>query len=221
MEAPSSPRCWIADQGARYAKPDRNCDKLYGICWKDITMQCDRRVFLLGLLGLGACSGPVETASLPDFSNVLTGDAVFHSIEQGADMLTNPRRLTGQPWETARLIQALEFLAIELANGPRWNVLLPMAQIAVPRARGEWRQAFGIAAGARAQEVIDSLTVVRTAFARGSLSGAIDALRPPLFTPGGQGTLNLLGDPPALPRSRRALVDARQELFAARNDGRS
>lgn len=184
-------------------------------------MQCDRRVFLLGLLGLGACSGPVETASLPDFSNVLTGDAVFHSIEQGADMLTNPRRLTGQPWETARLIQALEFLAIELANGPRWNVLLPMAQIAVPRARGEWRQAFGIAAGARAQEVIDSLTVVRTAFARGSLSGAIDAPRPPLFTPGGQGTLNLLGDPPALPRSRRALLDARQELMSARDLNRS
>ena len=180
-------------------------------------MQCDRRVFLAGLIGLGACSGPPETAQLPDFSSFITGDAVRHSIEQGADMLTNPRRLTGQPWETARLIQGLEFLAVELPNGPRWNVLLPMAQIAVPRARGEWRQAFGIAADARAQEVIDSLTVVRTAFARRSLSGAIDALRTPLFTPGGQGTLNLLGDPPALPRSRRALLDARQELFEARN----
>jgi hypothetical protein len=184
-------------------------------------MQCDRRVFLLGLLGLGACSGPVETASLPDFSNFLTGDAVFHSIEQGADMLTHPHRLTGQPWETARLIQALEFLAVELPNGPRWNVLLPMAQITVPRARGEWRQAFGIAAGARAQEVIDSLTLVRNAFARGSLSDAIDALRPPLFTPGAQGTLNLLGDPPTLPRTRRALLDARQELIETRDRDRS
>ncbi|MFM7303158.1 MAG: hypothetical protein ACKO4X_07525, partial [Alphaproteobacteria bacterium] len=106
-------------------------------------------------------------------------------------------------------------------NGPRWNVLLPMAQIAVPRARGEWRQAFGVAPDARAQEVIDALTLVRTAFARRSLSGAIDALRTPLFTPGGQGTLNLLGDPPALPRSRRALVDARLELFQASNDNRS
>jgi hypothetical protein len=158
---------------------------------------------------------------LPDFSSFLTGDAVFHSIEQGADMLTNPRRLTGQPWETARLIQALEFLSVELPNGPRWNIILPMAQIAVPGARSEWRQAFGIAVTARVQDVIDSLTVVRTAFARGSLSGAIDALRPPLFTPGGQGTLNLLGDPPALPRTRRALLDARQELMPARDHNRS
>ncbi|MCA3357902.1 MAG: hypothetical protein ING02_07870 [Roseomonas sp.] len=184
-------------------------------------MRHNRRVILAGLIGLGACSGLPETARLPDFSSFITGDAVRHSIEQGADMLTNPGRLTGQPWETARLIQALEFLSVELPNGPRWNVMLPMAQITVPRARGEWREAFGIAPGARAQEVIDSLTVVRTAFARRSLSGAVDALRPPLFTPGGQDTINRLGNPPALPRSRRALLDARQELFESRNHDRS
>jgi hypothetical protein len=96
-----------------------------------------------------------------------------------------------------------------------------MAQIAVPGASREWRQDFGIAADARAQDVIDSLSLVRNALAARSLSGAVDALRPPLFTPGGQETLNLLGNPPDLPRSRRALVDARQELFAARNDGRN
>jgi hypothetical protein len=189
---------------------------------KVIQMRIERRVFLTGLLGLAACSGtPPETAHLPEFSSFITVDAVRHSIEQGADMLNNPRRLTGQPWETARLLQALEFLAVELPNGPRWNVILPVAQIAVPGARREWRQAFGIAPDARAQDVIDSLSIVRTAYARRSLSGASDALRPPLFTPGGQGALNLLGDPPALPRSRRALLDARQELFAARNNDRS
>ena len=185
-------------------------------------MRYDRRVFLTGLLGLGACAnmGP-ETVRLPEFSSFITVDAVRHSIEQGADMLTHPDRLTGQPSETARLIQALEFLSVELPNGPRWNIILPMAQIAVPGARREWRQAFGIAADARAQDVIDSLSLVRNAFAARSLSGALDALRPPLFTPGGQETLNRLGDPPALPRSRRALVEARQELFVARNEGRS
>jgi hypothetical protein len=62
--------------------------------------------------------------------------------------------------------------------------------------------------------VIDSLTLVRNAFARGSLSDAIEALRPPLFTLGAQGTLNLLGDPPTLPRTTRALLDARQELIS-------
>ena len=130
-------------------------------------------------------------------------------------------RLTGQPWETARLVQALEFLAIELRNGPRWNVLLPMGQLAVPAARREWRDAFGIAADARAQEVIDSLTELRSAFAARSPVGAAAALRPPVFMSGGQETLNRLGDPPALPRTTRAMLDARQELASQSFERRS
>ena len=185
-------------------------------------MRCDRRVFLAGLIGLGACSGtPPEVARLPEFRGFLSIDPVRYSIEQGADMLTHPGRLTGQPSETARLIQALEFLAIELRNGPRWNVMLPMGQLAVPAARREWRDAFGIAADARAQEVIDSLTELRSAFAARSPVGAAAALRPPVFMPGGQETLNRLGDPPALPRTTRAMLDARQELASQSFERRS
>jgi hypothetical protein len=91
-------------------------------------MRFDRRVFLTGLLGLGACSGtPPEVARLPEFRSFLSIDPVRYSIEQGDDILTNQRRMTGQPWEVARLIQSLEFLAVELRNGPRSNVMLPMA----------------------------------------------------------------------------------------------
>ena len=185
-------------------------------------MRCDRRVFLAGLIGLGACSGtPPEVARLPEFRGFLSIDPVRYSIEQGADMLTHPGRLTGQPSETARLIQALEFLAIELRNGPRWNVMLPMAQLAIPAARAEWRQAFGIAPEARAQEVIDSLTELRTGFAEQRPAAAIAALRAPLFSPGGQETLNRFADPPALPRTTRALIDARQELASQSVERRS
>ena len=185
-------------------------------------MLCDRRVYLTGLLGLGACSGtPPEVARLPEFRGFVSIDAVRFAVEQGADILTNQRRLTGQPWEVARLVQALEFLAVELRNGPRSNVMLPMAQIAVPAARPEWRQAFGIAADARAQEVIDSLSEMRRGFAARSPNAAAAALRPPLFTPGGQETLNLFGNPPALPRTTRAMLDARQELATSANDRRS
>lgn len=185
-------------------------------------MRFDRRLFLAGLIGLSACSGtPLEVARLPEFRNFLSIDPVRYSVEQGADMLTNPGRLTGQPWETARLIQALEFLAIELRNGPRWNVMLPMGQLAVPAARREWRDAFGITADARAQDVIDSLTELRSAFAARSPAGAAAALRPPLFTPGGQEALNRLGDPPALPRTTRAMLDARYELTSQSFERRS
>lgn len=185
-------------------------------------MRCDRRVLLLGLLGLGACAAtPTETAILPEFRGFVSIDPVRHAIEQGADILSHPNRLTGQPWETARLVQALEFLAVELPNGPRWNVMLPMAQLALPAARAEWRQAFGIAPDARAQQVIDSLTELRNAFVEQRPPAAVAALRAPLFTPGGQETLTRFSAPPALPRSARALLDARQELAAQSFERRS
>jgi hypothetical protein len=185
-------------------------------------MPCDRRLLLLGFLGLGACAAkPLETASLPEFRGFVSIDPVRHSIEQGADMLTHRSRLVGQPWETARLVQALEFLAVEVPNGPRWNVMLPMAQLAIPAARAEWRQAFGIAPDARPQEVIDSLTELRTGFAEQRPAAAMAALRAPLFSPGGQETLNRFANPPALPRTTRALIDARQELASQSVERRS
>lgn len=185
-------------------------------------MMGSRRVLFLGLLGLGACAAtPVETAFLPEFRGFVSLDPVRHSIEQGADMLTHRSRLMGQPWETARLVQALEFLAVEVPNGPRWNVMLPMAQLTLPAARAEWREAFGIAPDARAQEVIDNLTEFRTAFAEQHPAAAPAALRAPLFTPGGLESLSLFADPPALPRTTRAVIDARQELMTQSFERRS
>ncbi|MCA3390313.1 MAG: hypothetical protein INF65_16940 [Roseomonas sp.] len=188
-------------------------------------MSCDRRVLLLGLLGLGACAAtPTETAILPEFRGFVSVDPVRYAIDQGADLLTHRGRLTGQPWETARLVQGLEFLAVELPSGPRWNVDLPIAQLAVPAARAEWRRAFGIAPEARAQEVIDSLTELRNAYAEQRPAAAPAALSAPIFTPGGQETLNRFADPPALPRTTRAMIDARQELITQsleRRSGRS
>ena len=188
-------------------------------------MSCDRRVLLLGLLGLGACAAtPTETAILPEFRGFVSVDPVRYAIDQGADLLTHRGRLTGQPWETARLVQGLEFLAVELPSGPRWNVDLPIAQLTVPAARAEWRRAFGIAPEARAQQVIDSLTELRNAYAEQRPAAAPAALRAPIFTPGGQETLNRFADPPALPRTTRAMIDARQELITQsleRRSGRS
>jgi hypothetical protein len=178
-------------------------------------MLCDRRVLLSGLLGLGACTETViETVSLPEFRGSLTLDPVRQSIDQGADMLSHPQRMTGQPWEVARLVQALEFLAVELRVGARWNSTLPMASLQMPAARPEWRQAFGIAAEARAQDIIDSLAELRSAYANQRTAEAAAALRTPLFSPGGQETLARFGTLPALPRTTRAMLDARRELQA-------
>ena len=184
-------------------------------------MPYDRRVLLMGLLGLGACSEtPIEVVSLPEFTGSLTLDPVRQSIDQSADMLSHPQRMVGQPWEVARLVQALEFLAVELRFGARWNSALPMASLQIPAARPEWRQAFGIAADARAQDVIDSLAELRTAFAAQRSDRAASAMRAPIFNPGGRETLERFGALPALPRTTRAMLDARLELQAQGRDRR-
>jgi len=184
-------------------------------------MPYDRRVLLMGLLGLGACSEtPIEVVSLPEFTGSLTLDPVRQSIDQSADMLSHPQRMVGQPWEVARLVQALEFLAVELRFGARWNSALPMASLQIPAARPEWRRAFGIAADARAQDVIDSLAELRTAFAAQRSDRAASAMRAPIFNPGGRETLERFGAPPALPRTTRAMLDARLELQAQGRDRR-
>ncbi|MFM8615606.1 MAG: hypothetical protein ACKOC9_13000 [Alphaproteobacteria bacterium] len=46
-------------------------------------------------------------------------------------------------------------------------------------------------------------------------------MRAPLFTPGGQETRNRFADPPALPRTTRAVIDARQELASQSFERRS
>ena len=178
-------------------------------------MGCDRRVFLVGLLGLNACASvpPPEVVSLPEFSGALTLDPVRQSIAVGADMLSHPQRMAGQPWEVARLVQALEFLAVELRVGARWNSTLPMASLILPTTRSEWREALGIVAEARAQSVIDSLTELRRAFAADRPDEVLAALSAPPFNPGGRATLDRFAIAPVLPRTTRAMLDARQELL--------
>ncbi|MFN7594889.1 MAG: hypothetical protein ACK5PU_04690, partial [bacterium] len=96
----------------------------------------------------------------------------------------------------------------------------PMASLQISAARPEWRRAFGIAADARAQDVIDSLAELRTAFAAQRSDRAASAMRAPIFNPGGRETLERFGAPPALPRTTRAMLDARLELQAQGRDRR-
>ena len=178
-----------------------------------------RRGIFFGFIGLAGCDiTPPETARLPNFGGFVSIDPVRYSIEQSAYLLTERRYLTGLPWEAAKLIAALEFVTVELRNGPRWTEFSPLAVLGFAKARPEWRAALGIAADAPPQAVIDAMTAVRNAYADRSLAGTVVALRPPLFTPGGQDTLARLADLPALPETTRAAVFARQELQSGQNN---
>jgi hypothetical protein len=174
-----------------------------------------RRAVFCGIIGLAGCDAtPPETARLPNFGDFVSIDPVRYSLEQSAYLLTERQYLTGRPWEAAKVIAGLEFVTVELRYGPRWTEFSPLASLGFARARAEWRSALGIAADAPPQAVIDAMTLLRNAYAAQSLTAAAAALRPPLFTPGGQETLARLADLPGLPETTQAAVFARQALFS-------
>jgi len=181
----------------------------------DSMLKLRRRAVFCGLIGLAGCDAtPPETARLPNFGDFVSIDPVRYSLEQSAYLLTERQYLTGRPWEAAKVIAGLEFVTVELRYGPRWTEFSPLASLGFARARAEWRSALGIAADAPPQAVIDAMTLLRNAYAAQSLTAAAAALRPPLFTPGGQETLARLADLPGLPETTQAALFARQELFS-------
>ena len=179
-----------------------------------------RRAALLSGLGLlSACTSlpPPPVAVLPDASGGLIAlDPARQAILRTSSILGSPRSLAGRPAEAARIISELEFLAVEFRWNTRWAEFSPLVALAFEQARPEWRGAIGIDAAAAPQEVIDAMTMVRSAHAS---RDAADALRPPLVTPGGQDALARLAALPPLPQAAQAARMAETELWRMNRRG--
>lgn len=179
-------------------------------------------IALCGLLGACALGPPPEVVSLPEDLGLGFADPTRQAILHAASAFASPGAMAGRPWVAAQAVSEVEYLIVELDQGQRWIEMSGLAKIALQQARPEWRQALGIAQGAPPQAVIDALTGVRRGFGAQDAAAAAAALRPPLFNPGGQGSVALLSDVPPLPRTARAAMMVQQEMFRMdRNNGRS
>ncbi|MBB5689827.1 hypothetical protein GXW77_02980 [Roseomonas alkaliterrae] len=182
-----------------------------------------RRAALLAVLGLAtACSSqpPPPTAVLPEVQgSLVTLDPARQAILRTSSFLGSPRSLAGRPWEAAQIISELEFLAVDLRWNTRWAEFSPLVSQAFEQARPEWRGALGINGAAAPQDVIDAMTMVRSAYGSRNAAAAADALRPPLVTPGGQESLARLAALPPLPLSAQAARMAEMELWRMNRRG--
>lgn len=173
---------------------------------------------------LGGCDAPpgmrpvTWTASLPPDSVAGAGDPTRAALTRAAASFGNPAALAGNPAAAARAIVDVEYLAVEL-TGPRWTGM-PLAATQLAAARAEWRAAAGIDPSAPPQAVIDTLDAARRALLAGQAGAAGASLPPPLYTPGGAGTLARLAQLPPLPRTAAAAVLASREATQAQFDGR-
>ncbi len=181
-------------------------------------------LLLMGLaLGLGACtpqaSQPGVTASLPPDATQGAGDPTRGAILGASAAFGRPAALAGRPDAAARAVAQLEYLAVEINNGPRWRGFNPTVGMQLQDARQEARSALGIAGNAPPQAVIDALFAASRALAAGNAGAAQAVLVPPVFSAGGPATLQRLAQLPPLPRAAVATSRAEAEMNRTDRDG--
>ncbi len=178
-------------------------------------MRRARAAALALLLALGACAaGPLpEQASLPPvLQNDGVTDPARSAILSTAHVFNRPATLAGNPAEAATALGRLEFLAVELAAGPRWRDLDPLVAPLLARGREEARAAIGIRPGLPAQAAIDGLAATAFALRRNDAAAARQAMAG-ITAPGSESAaLARLAALPPLPRTAEATARAQAAL---------
>jgi len=120
--------------------------------------------------------------------------------------------LAGHPAEAALALARFEAITLEVDNRRAWPNLSPTLGYAMRTARDENRAAIGAAQQAPAADVIQALGTVAQRLHANDRAGAAAALRAPTFEPGGQVTLDRLGEIGPLPAAEQAMAALAREV---------
>ncbi len=171
-------------------------------------------LFLAGLTVAGCVGGPPPPARLPpDAFGGINLDNDIGAINLAQWAFADAARLRGDPVDAARAAAAVDYLADELDQSPRWVALSPIVKLQMQQARIEVRGALGIVPNAPSQAVTNGLLGAAAWLQAGNGAGALAALATPVFTLGPQATLARLTDLPFL----RAANIATQRAALYRN----
>ncbi len=145
-----------------------------------------RRVIALPLVLLSACAPTPAppSVSLPPDAVQGAGDPTRAAIITTANVFAAPGGIAGQPALAARAAAQLEYLAVEIATGPRWVGFSPLVSLEFKKAQPGLRAALGIDPTAPPQAVIDSLYAASRALAAGDRAALERILAPPLYPAG-------------------------------------
>ncbi len=165
-------------------------------------------VLLLPLV-FAACAELRTPQQLPPgvlTSGPASGTPLRAAVEAtAADFANDGQRLVGHPAETALALARFEALALEVDNRRAWPSLSPSLGYAMRVARNENRAAIGAAQQAAPADVIQALGTAAQKLRANDRAGAAAALQAPTFDPGGQVTLDRLGEVGPLPAAEQAM----------------
>ena len=172
-------------------------------------------VLLTGLLA--ACATLPATQDTPFLPPGVFGvylDNDVGAINYSSWAFASPANTRGSPVGAARAIIALEYLAGELKENPRWIKIDAAIPIHLDRAREDIRGFLGIRPDATPQLVVNALLALSFALQTGNQPAATQILSAPLFTQPPAQTLQRLSNLPYVQEANLATLRADSEMLA-------
>ena len=181
-----------------------------------------RRPRLAGLLAvvlLAGCAEVTRRPPAPAPADLVAGapNPARAAIEAAASAFADRgARLLDRPAEAAQAAAQLEYATEAFYTDPRWAAMPEGVRREMVLARSELRDAIGLDEAAPSGRAVSALLGAARALRAGDRRRAATALAPPLFRPGGEGSIARLADTGPLPQAANATALA--QAAAARLD---
>jgi hypothetical protein len=161
-------------------------------------------------MSVTACAavGSYHTAAqLPPNVYGVFEDNDIGAINQSSWAFASPQRTLNNPVDAIKAVIAIEYLADELHDNPRWISIPLYTTERMREARADLRRELGIAPDAPSQLVINTLLRAAWDLQAGNPDGASRSLQVPAFT-SPQRTLQVLADLPYVQSANLATSEA-------------
>jgi hypothetical protein len=176
---------------------------------------------LLACLLLASCGSvppQPDQSYLPPGAFGTNEDQDVAAINFAQYAFADSSRTYGRPYDGARAVASVDYLAGELSDAPRWQFISAITQQDMLQARAAVRQAVGIVPNAPSQAVVNAMVGAAQGLVSGNEAEALAALRSPIFEQPPEQTLQKLANLPYLLIANVATSRAANEMFQTDND---
>ena len=170
-------------------------------------------VACLAVAACAAAGSSRSAAQLPPGVYGIYEDNDVGAINQSAWAFASPGRTLNDPVDAIKAVIAVEYLADELNDNPRWIVISPFTKERMREARSNLRQELGIAPEAPPQLVVDALLYTIWALQAGHADEADRSLQAPVFA-SPKRTLQVLAALPYIPSANLATSEVASQALS-------
>lgn len=167
----------------------------------------------LSLAGCATLPGTQATPFLPPGVFGVYQDNDVGAINFAAWALASPGNTRGNPIEAARSVIAMEYLAGELSENPRWVGMDAAVKFRMRQARDDVRRTVGIRPDAPPQLVVNVMLQFVADLQVGNRPAAMQVLNAPVFSQPPPATLQVLANLPYVQSANLATARAEEQSF--------